>query len=208
MRDRVEHFTKEADSLLDVEPPGIAVMVDARTLDQLEDEIRLAARSDPGVEHAGDVRVREPRQDPSFALEAKRAGAADEREVQQLDRDLAFEATIGATRAPDRAGSALTERRFEDVRADARARQSRRRVAARVAGQLGAAREELRLLGACTGGEERRELGGEGRVIETHRRQALGAGLLRQVEQAVEQRAEPLPALGVGDDHASLPRAR
>ena len=53
-----------------VKPPAVTIVVDAFTLDELQDQVRLAGRRDAGVDQPRDVRVREPREDIAFAPEA------------------------------------------------------------------------------------------------------------------------------------------
>ena len=126
--------------------------------------------------------------------------------MQQLERDRAFEAAIGAARAPDRAGAALADRRFEHVSAKSlageRGRGSvvRRRLRRRRAG------EELRFLGALAVEHQRREFVGERRVPGSQRVEPGLSPHGVEIEQLVEQRAELLPVLLKA--HGFPPRAR
>ena len=99
----------------------VAVAIDRLAVDVLEDEVRLAARRDAGVDQPGDVRVGQPREQAAFApeplLAARRAGA-HQREVQQLDRGAALEAAVRALGQPDRAHAAVPDRRDQPIGAD------------------------------------------------------------------------------------------
>ena len=67
-------------ALVDAEPRANRSGVDALAFDQLEHQVGLAAGGHAGIEQARDVRVREAGEDRAFALEAARAGAADQRQ--------------------------------------------------------------------------------------------------------------------------------
>ena len=204
-RDGLEHHAHERDAFGDVHAPVVAVAVDALALHELEHQVGLAAVGHAGVEQVGDVRVRQPRQHLAFALEAQRAGAADQRRVQQLHRDGALEAAVGAAREPDAAGAALADGRLQRVGADALAGERAGRVV-RCRGR--GAGKELRVLGALGVGEQRREFAGERGVVDAQGVEAGGPLRGVEVEQVVEQRTEPLPALGVRNDHGVPPSAR
>ncbi len=90
--------------------------------------------------------MRQPRQHLAFALEAQGAGEADERGMEQLDRDRALEAAIRAARAPDGATAALADRRLEHVRTDALAGERGRGGAVGCRRQRHRAGQELRSL--------------------------------------------------------------
>ena len=98
--------------VVDAEPLLVAVAVDVAAVDVLEHQVRLSGAGDAGVDQPRDVRMREPREDRAFALEALLAGAADQRRVQQLERGAALEAAVAArapaTRCPCRRGRSAT----------------------------------------------------------------------------------------------------
>ena len=52
---------------------------------------------------------RQPREDVAFAPEPLFAGAADQRDVQQLDRRASFESAVAPFGEPDAAHSALAD---------------------------------------------------------------------------------------------------
>ena len=81
----------------------VAVAVDGLPVDVLEDQIGLAGRRDAGVDEVRDARMAEAREDGAFAPEALFAGAADQRDVQQLDRRAALEPAVAAFGEPDAA---------------------------------------------------------------------------------------------------------
>ena len=126
VRDRGEHIEKQAQTCVDVEPPAVAVAVDAFALDEVQDQVRLARRRDAGVDQPGDVRMREPGEDVAFAAETLFAGPPDQRGVQELDRDLALEAPVAAAGEPHAAHAALAKRRFQRIGADDLAGECRR----------------------------------------------------------------------------------
>ena len=63
----------------DVERACVAPAVDRFAVDVFEDEVRLAARSDTGVEQPRDVRMREPGEELTLARETISAAAAEQR---------------------------------------------------------------------------------------------------------------------------------
>ena len=86
--DRVEHVEEEAEARLDPERVLVAVAVDGLAVDVLEDEVRLAAGETPASMRCAMCGMRQAGEDGALALEALFAGAADQRDVQQLDRRL------------------------------------------------------------------------------------------------------------------------
>jgi hypothetical protein len=74
--------------------------VDGLAVHQLQHQVGLAAGGDAGVEQPRDVRVRQPRQDAAFALEALAGLGAVKPPVHQLDGGLAFVAAVAAPRQP------------------------------------------------------------------------------------------------------------
>ena len=78
-------------------------------VDVLEDEIRLARWRHTGIDEVRDVRMGQPGEECAFAPESLFAGAADQRDVQQLDRRASFEAAVAALGQPDAAHPALAD---------------------------------------------------------------------------------------------------
>ena len=118
MRDRGEHIEKQSQTPLHVKPPAVTIVVDPFTLDEVQDQVRLARRRDACVDQSRDVRMREPGQDIAFAAEALLAGLPDQRGVQELDRYLALEAPVAAPGEPHATHAALAKRRFKRIGAD------------------------------------------------------------------------------------------
>src|SRR5439155_16723837 len=69
--------------------------------------------------------MRQARENVALPLEPFRAAAREQREVEQLDRDVTFEAAVAAPGKPHRAHAALTEQVLERVAADRLALQRR-----------------------------------------------------------------------------------
>ena len=126
MRHRGEHVVEQREAPVDVQPMQVAIAVDGFARDEVEHEVGLSARRHARVEQARDVRVGQPGQDGAFALEARCAGVAEHRQVQQLDRHAAADAPVGAMGAPHAAAAALAQQRLDDVAADLRAFERRR----------------------------------------------------------------------------------
>ena len=143
----------------------------------------------------------EPGQDRAFALEAPRGVAADGRQVQQLDRHLAFEAAVGAARAPDAAHAAVAQRRLEQVRADRLADEARAVERHEQWRLRGVAAQELRTAGGGFIGEQRVKALGDRRLLGAQLGQARRARGIVELEQLVEQRAHALPLGKVGQGH-------
>ncbi len=99
----------------------VAIAIDRLAVDVFQDEIRLTAGRDAGIDQPRDIRMVQPGEQAALALEsllaARRAGA-HQREIQQLDRGTPLEAAVGALGEPDRAHAALTDRRNQSIGAD------------------------------------------------------------------------------------------
>jgi hypothetical protein len=197
MRDGGQHLHEQADALLDAQALRVGMAVDALAVDQLEHEVGLAVGRDAGIEHAGDVRVGQPRENRALAPEALCRRVAEPRQVQQLDRHAAFVLAVGAACPPDGAAAALADRRFEAVGADAVAGERHAGCGrhAGVAGQQGVGHRR------ATRGEQRLELARERRVTGMQGCQARRLSRGRQVQQLVEHGAELGPAVGIGQAH-------
>ena len=109
VRDRLQDVEKETEACLDPQRVVIAIAVDALTVDVFEDEIGLACWRHAGIDEVRDVRVGEPGEDVAFAPEPLFAGAADQRDVQQLDRGPPLEAPVAALGEPDAAHPTLPD---------------------------------------------------------------------------------------------------
>ena len=109
VRDRLQHIEEETETGVDVQPVLVAIVVDALALHVLEHQVRVARLRYTRIDKVGNVRMREPREDVALAPEALFAGAAHQRDVQQLDRRTSFEAAIAALGEPDAAHAALAD---------------------------------------------------------------------------------------------------
>jgi hypothetical protein len=187
VRDRVEHVENEADAGADVEPALVAPAVDRHAVDMLEDEIRLAAFGDAGVEEARDVRMRESRERLALAREPRRAAAAEQREVEQLERDARVVAAVAAASEPDAAHAAGAERAFDGVGAERAAGERR------LFGREGAAFEEVLGVERVFLREHLLDRSGEVRIRGAQRDEARRAAGGIELEQLVEERADALP---------------
>ena len=146
----------------------VAVRVDVPALDELEHEVRLAGVRDAGVDQPGDVRMGEPREDGALAPEALFAAAADQRGVEQLDRDLAFEAAVAARRQPHAAHAAVADR----ATSACRRRSSRRPATLRPARAASAASRNPSALSWRCSFEHRLDVGGDLGILAPDRLQA------------------------------------
>jgi hypothetical protein len=124
--DGLEHVEKQFETCLDAQPLLVAIAVDGLAVDVLEDEIGLAGWRHAGVDQVRDVRMGEPGEDVPFAPESLFAGAADQRDVEQLDRGPAFEAAVAALREPHAAHPALPDAGDQPVGAELLSRQRQR----------------------------------------------------------------------------------
>ena len=107
--DRVEYVEKQLEPGFDRECAIVAVFIDTFAVHVLEHEIRLASGGNAGVDEMCNARMAEPRQDVALAAEPLLSGAADERDVQQLDRRAPLEAPIAALGQPHAAGAPLAQ---------------------------------------------------------------------------------------------------
>ena len=85
--------------------------------DVLEDEIRLPARRDTGIDQIRDIRMPQFRQHRAFAHEALFRRLAQQGRIEQLHRSAALVAAIAPAREPDGAHAAMAEHGLERVRA-------------------------------------------------------------------------------------------
>ncbi len=192
VRHAVEDIEEQAQPGLDRERVLVRVAIDGQAVDQLDDQVGLAGRRDAGIHQMGDARVLQPREDRAFAAEPLLAGAADQREIQQLDGGTALEAPIAPLGEPDAARSAFAEWLEEAVGANDLARERRRRCQARVERD---AVEEVLVVGDGLAVEHRAELCRQARVAFADRRQPGLPRLGRDVERRVEVRAQRPPAI-------------
>src|SRR5207253_8173117 len=95
----------------------IAEPIDVLAVDVFEDEIGLPRGGHAGIDQMRDVRMRQARQKAALALEALPA-AAGERDAEELDGRMALEASVVAFGEPHGPHAALTDRRYENVRAN------------------------------------------------------------------------------------------
>ncbi|MEO8936065.1 MAG: hypothetical protein ABI277_09265 [Burkholderiaceae bacterium] len=130
-------------------------------------------------------------EDEAFAFEAQRAGATDQRQVQQLDGDRSVEAAVGTARPPHAAGAAGAQRCLDHVGADPLAAEVGRcsGCAARVAV------EEARRLDGGGRAQQRLDPAGEHRIARTQFCEPQRACALVALEQFIQQRAELFPVL-------------
>jgi hypothetical protein len=113
--DGLEHVEEQAQPRLDAQRARVAILVDGLAVDVLENEIGLPGLRDARVDQMRDAWVSEPREERAFAPEPLFAGAIDQRDVQELDRGLTFEAAVTAVGEPDAAAAALSNHRNESV---------------------------------------------------------------------------------------------
>ncbi len=177
MRHGIQHITEQRQALPDVQPTGIAVMVDARS---------LHAR----IKHACNVRMGEPGQDGTFTLEALRTDTADLRKVQQLDGHCAFESTIGPASPPDAPGAPLAQQRLDDVGVDLLANETCRHglVVMDRAGQ------EALCPGLVRCADHRFQIASQRCVLLTQIGQPQPPVCRLEVEQRIEPRTQYLPS--------------
>src|SRR5262249_7460650 len=148
-------------------------------------------------DQARDVVMSEPRENAALAAKPRLAAAPDERGIEKLDRDLAFEAPVAAACEPDTAHAALPELRFERVGTEDLS--SERRAPE----LLGDQHQEARLVRRAQLGEHRLDLGGESGVFGAELRQPLLALARGELKQLVEQRTDDLPPRPVNAHGAS-----
>ncbi len=183
-----------------IEPSIVSEAVDACALDVLEHEVRLAGRRDAGVEQARDVRVRQSGEQRPLAPEALVAAFPEQRQVQQLHGDGAFEPSVAPPGAPDRAHAAHPQRRFERVRAHRIAgERRRRRIVQRQRGlEKSGSRQPVVL------GQQARKNGRQlGLLARDVGEQRLAPRRI-ELQRLVEQRAQRLPAVLIEAQHPCI----
>ena len=179
---------------------AVAPAVDVLALDQLEHEIRLAARGDAGVEQLGDAGLAQAREDRALAPEPLLRVGVEQAAAQQLDGGVAFEAAVAAARAPDAAHAALADHLDQRPGADRIARRDAGRREAR--GRRGREEAGGARLGARA--EQLAQLARAGRVVGGDGREAALALGRCEIEQLVDPRAERGPARRVEDVHGRV----
>ena len=121
------------------------------------------------IDEVRDVRVRQLGEDVAFAPESLLAGAAHQRNVQQLDRRTSFEAAVAALGQPDAAHPALTDTRDQPVGAERLSRQRRGQRGLRP--QRHGAFQKTRLVQGLVLREQHAQIGGEDGVLHPDGRQ-------------------------------------
>src|SRR5262249_14947446 len=104
--DRSQHIQKEPDAFGRRQAPLVAKAVDRLPLHMLQHQVRPAAGNKSCVENACDVGVSELAEHPTLASEVLNTGAAEQREMQQLDAHAAVEAAVVASGKPHAAHAA------------------------------------------------------------------------------------------------------
>ena len=197
MRYSGEHVEKQAHTGLDVGGSRVAPAIDWLAFDVLDDEVRLAARGDAGVEQGGDVRVRQAAEQQRLASEPGSPAVRQHLRVRQLDGGDAIEAAVVSSRQPDAAHPAGAEHSLQRVRADQTAH---RRIVRRV---QRAAFQKALVPDGCGVGEQGRERFGE---LGVGPAQIFQAGCSRrriELQQLVEQRTQAGPSLGIERAHSA-----
>src|SRR3954462_10239846 len=113
------------------------------------------------------MRMREVREDRAFAAKPLLADTSHQREVEQLDGDLPFEAAVAALGEPHAAHAALADQRCQTVSADGLASQRLRQR--RTRRQRHRLLEKARLVDAVVLGEERLKIYRQTRVASKNR---------------------------------------
>ena len=189
VRDRVADLVEQVEPRFQRKAMRAAVIGDRLAFDVFEREIRLMVVAHARVEQARDVRMRQAREDLAFAGEAQAQVRIDQARAQQLQRDAALIQAVGARGQPHLAHAAFAEHAFEAIRADfhagPRAGQGRDE-------RLG---EEVLAIGFEL--EQFFEVVRGLRILFAHQAQAAFAFVVVELEQRIEQRGQPLPALGV-----------
>ena len=160
----------------------------------LEHQVRLAAVGDPRVDQAGDVGMGEPGEHAPLAAEPLAPHRVEQREVEELDGDLALEAAVAPVGEPDAAHAAAPEQSLEREGADAlpgeRGRADRGIGVPRGTGPGPGSKEALPVeLGL--GREDRLELGRKLGMLGAHPREPgvarFGGDLEYLIEQPVQE---------------------
>jgi hypothetical protein len=201
--DGLHHVDEQPQAGFHVQLALIAPAIDGLAAHQLQHQVGLATftvAGHPGVEQARDVWVFQPRQDAALALEALARLGAVQAPVHQLDGGLAVVAAVAAARQPHAGHAAFPQRRFDGPRPQVMAcagqgRCGLRRAAEEVlaAGGFLPCQQTLQDSGVLR--EACPQLGQPGR--------ALG---FRKVQRFIEQRADALPGVGVGNVGVSFHR--
>src|SRR5215471_11063283 len=134
--------------------------------------------------------MREPGEDVAFAAKALLARSSDQRGVQEFDGNLALEASVAPMREPHAARAAFAEWRFERIGADLQAGKRRRRPC-----QRGLVLEEgVTIERACVL-EQGADLGRDHGILLPQRREPPNALVGGELQRAIEQRTDNLPAV-------------
>jgi hypothetical protein len=127
------------------------------------------------------VGMGESREDAAFTLEAFFTGTADQRRIEELDRNLAFETAVAAASKPHAAHAALPDRSFERVCAKRLPRQ-RSLAERRTASEEAFAADRVSLV------EERLQIRGDRGLPRAQRFEPGRTLAWRQVERLIEIR--------------------
>jgi hypothetical protein len=118
MGHRVEDVEKQMNARVDRQRMFDAVAIDARAVHILEYQVRLAGDRDSCINEMCDVWMRQLGEEITLATKALFAGAADEGDVEELDRSATFEASVAALGEPHAAHTPFPDRRDQAVRTE------------------------------------------------------------------------------------------
>ena len=105
MRQRTEHIENQPDAGLHTQRALGTVFVDACPLNVFQDEVGPIRRGDAGVDQAGDVRMRKPREQAAFPPEPVERDGRRGIGLEELERELSLETPVAALREPNLAHS-------------------------------------------------------------------------------------------------------
>ncbi len=115
VRDRREHVQKQADATFDSQGSGVAELVEWLALHILDDQVGLAIRHRTRIDEARDVGVRQPRQHASLTTKSIESVRRVRGQVEELDRERAFEVAVAALRQPHFAHATAAEQGLDGV---------------------------------------------------------------------------------------------
>ena len=192
---RFAHLDEQAQPRGQVEVSLSGVVEQVSALDVFHHQIRQAIVGAAAIEHAGDVRVFEAREDLALAPEAAKEIAAGHAALHDLDRHFLLEHIVTAARAVHAAHAAFADEADDLVLADARAR------AERGAKQPNGVAHGGRKMRRCVGvsGEPRIHLAPKLGIAFALRVEEQTAGGLLALERVMEERLDRPPALGIHD---------
>ena len=192
--DGLAHGQEQAEAVAQVQVAPGAPGVDGHTVDELHHQVGPAVGSHATVQQPRDVGMVQVGQDLALGAEAAQHLLAVHAPAHQLQRHLLAVLVVGAHGAVDHAHAAGAHPLDDAVGADQLALEG---IVGQIAGRGIPGRRSGQEIVVVVGGQQRGQLGCQGRILGLQRGQPRGPFTRRQVGEFGEEGGDCPPALGI-----------